>query len=292
MKAGFIAILGRPNVGKSTLLNALLSKKVSIVTPRAQTTRDAIMGILNEKDHQYVFVDTPGIFSGSAGLDREMRKSAFASSRDVNLILYLIDASVASLDTDFAVYDSIRSEAPRLIVLNKIDLVRPERGIELKEQIASKYPSVAILDAAIKENFGIKEIKDAIEPYLEEGEALFPEGTLTDKDMAYQAKEVIREKLLHFLHQEIPHQAAVKIDRCEETQKGVVIEATIFLEKANHKGIVIGKGGEMIRKIGVAVRTELGRMWKKKIASLRIEATVEPGWRNDPRKLAELGYGE
>ncbi len=292
MKVGFIAILGRPNVGKSTLLNALLSKKVSIVTPRAQTTRDAIMGILNEFDHQYVFVDTPGIFDGSAGLDREMRKSAFTSSRDVNAILYMIDASVKSLDTDFEVYDSIRSDAPRIIVLNKIDLIRPQRGMELKAEIKEKYPEVTILEASIKENFGIKEIKDAIECYLEEGQPFFPQGVLTDKDMAYQAKEVIREKLLHFLHQEVPHQSAVKIDRCEETAKGVVIEATIILEKPNHKGIVIGKGGEMIKKIGFATRTELGRMWKKPIASLHIEVEVDPGWRNDPRKLAELGYGE
>ncbi|MCR5079654.1 MAG: GTPase Era [Bacilli bacterium] len=292
MKVGFVTILGRPNVGKSTLLNALLSKKVSIVTPRAQTTRDTISGILTEKDLQIVFVDTPGIFEGKERLYKEMKKSAFESSRDVNAILYLFDASSKSFEEDFKILSSLRSEAPRIFVLNKIDLIRLERAKEIKEEIGKAFPDVPLIEASFIENFGIKEVKTAVLPYLEEGDPFYPEDWYTDKDLSYQAKEVIREKLLHFLHQEIPHQSAVFIDSIKEGKNGLEIDAIIYLEKENHKGMVIGKGGEMIKKIRVASLSEMGRMWHRPISSLTLKVEVNPNWRNDPKVLSKLGYGE
>ncbi|MCI7213174.1 MAG: GTPase Era, partial [Bacillales bacterium] len=184
MKIGFVSILGRPNVGKSTLLNALLSKKVSIVSPKAQTTRDAISGILNEKDYQIVFVDTPGIFYGKEKLYSLMKKTAFESSRDVNAIIYMIDASTKTLDEDIKIYNSINSDAPRIVVLNKIDLIKAEEAKEKKEIISENMKSVLLIEASIKENFGLKEIKDGLYSYLEEGEPFYPTNIITDKDKA------------------------------------------------------------------------------------------------------------
>ena len=292
MKSGFVAILGRPNVGKSTLLNAMLSKKVSIVSPKAQTTRDAICGIYEEKDVQIVFVDTPGIHRGDRKLDSHMRRSAFSSSRDVDAILYLLDASEKDMEPDLKIIASIDSEAPRIFVLNKIDLVRPEVGKGKIEELRVQYPDAIILEASLKENFGLKEIKEAVLPLLSGTMPFYPSDMITDKDIAYQAKEVIREKMLHFLRDEIPHSSAVKIDKFASTKEGHVIVATIVLDKENHKGIVIGKGGSMIKKISMAARQELERMWHEHIASLTLKVEVDPGWRDSSKKLIEIGYGD
>ena len=292
MKIGFVSILGRPNVGKSTLLNALLSKKVSIVSPKAQTTRDAISGILNEKDYQIVFVDTPGIFYGKEKLYSLMKKTAFESSRDVNAIIYMIDASTKTLDEDIKIYNSINSDAPRIVVLNKIDLIKAEETKEKKEIISENMKSVLLIEASIKENFGLKEIKDGLYSYLEEGEPFYPTNIITDKDKAYQAKEIIRGKLLHFLRQEIPHQCAVVISSFKENDDKIEISAKIVTEKENQKGIIIGKGGNMIKSIKTAAKKEMETSWHKNVASLKIEVEADPGWRDSIKKLIEYGYGE
>ena len=292
MKIGFVSILGRPNVGKSTLLNALLSKKVSIVSPKAQTTRDAISGILNEKDYQIVFVDTPGIFYGKEKLYSLMKKTAFESSSDVNAIIYMIDASTKTLDEDIKIYNSINSDAPRIVVLNKIDLIKAEEAKEKKEIISENMKSVLLIEASIKENFGLKEIKDGLYSYLEEGEPFYPTNIITDKDKAYQAKEIIRGKLLHFLRQEIPHQCAVVISSFKENDDKIEISAKIVTEKESQKGIIIGKGGNMIKSIKTAAKKEMETSWHKNVASLKIEVEADPGWRDSIKKLIEYGYGE
>lgn len=292
MKIGFVSILGRPNVGKSTLLNALLSKKVSIVSPKAQTTRDAISGILNEKDYQIVFVDTPGIFYGKEKIYSLMKKTAFESSRDVNAIIYMVDASAKTLDEDIKIYNSINSDAPRIVVLNKIDLIKAEEAKEKKEIISENMKSALLIEASIKENFGLKEIKDGLYSYLEEGEPFYPTNIITDKDKAYQAKEIIRGKLLHFLRQEIPHQCAVVISSFKENDDKIEISAKIVTEKENQKGIIIGKGGNMIKSIKTAAKKEMETSWHKNVASLKIEVEADPGWRDSIKKLIEYGYGE
>ncbi len=292
MKIGFVSILGRPNVGKSTLLNALLSKKVSIVSPKAQTTRDAISGILNEKDYQIVFVDTPGIFYGKEKLYSLMKKTAFESSRDVNAIIYMVDASTKTLDEDIKIYNSINSDAPRIVVLNKIDLIKAEEAKEKKEIISENMKSTLLIEASIKENFGLKEIKEILYSYLEEGEPFYPTNMITDKDKAYQAKEIIRGKLLHFLRQEIPHQCAVVISSFKENDDKIEISAKIVTEKENQKGIIIGKGGNMIKSIKTAAKKEMETSWHKNVASLKIEVEADPGWRDSIKKLIEYGYGE
>lgn len=292
MKIGFVSILGRPNVGKSTLLNALLSKKVSIVSPKAQTTRDAISGILNEKDYQIVFVDTPGIFYGKEKLYSLMKKTAFESSRDVNALIYMVDASTKSLDEDIKIYNSINSDAPRIVVLNKIDLTKAEEAKEKKEIILENMKPTLLIEASIKENFGLKEIKQALYSYLEEGEPFYPTNMITDKDKTYQAKEIIRGKLLHFLRQEIPHQCAVVISSFKENDDRIEISAKIVTEKENQKGIIIGKGGNMIKSIKTAAKKEMETSWHKNVASLKIEVEADPGWRDSIKKLIDYGYGE
>lgn len=292
MKNGFVSILGRPNVGKSTLLNALLSKKVSIVSPKAQTTRDAILGILSEKDYQIVFVDTPGIFFGKEKLYSIMKKTAFESSRDVNAIIYMVDASAKSLDEDIKIYNSINSEAPRIVVLNKIDLVRAEEASSEREIIKENMKPDVLLEASIKENFGLKEIKAALYSYLVEGEPFYPTDMITDKDKSYQAKEIIRGKLLHFLRQEIPHQCAVVITSFKENDERIDINAKIITEKENQKGIIIGKNGSMIKSIKTASKKEMETSWHKNVATLKIEVESDPGWRDSIKKLIEYGYGE
>lgn len=290
MKVGFVAILGRPNAGKSTFLNAVLSKKVSIVTPKAQTTRDSICGILTEKDAQIVFVDTPGIFFGEGALDRYMKKSAFDSSKDVDALLYLIDGSAKDLEHDFSILQGLRSAAPRILVLNKIDLLRIQEGEEKKKAIRERFPDYPLIEASFLKNFGIKEVKGEISKHLVEGEPFYPEDAITDKDLSFRAKEIIRQELLHFLKQEIPHQSAVLIKRFLPEGGGYRIEARIILNKKNHKAIVIGKGGEMIKKISMSARHEMERVFKKRISSLDLEVEVKEDWRNDPAMLKKLGY--
>lgn len=290
MRTGFVAILGRPNVGKSTLLNALLSKKVSIVSRRAQTTRDEISGILNEKDYQIVFVDTPGIFEGEAGLDKYMNRSAREAAKDVNAVLYLIDAGESDCEKDKKIIASLHTLAPIFIVLNKVDLCTLQDVIVLKETLKADFPKAELIEASLLHNFGLKEIKKAVVPLLKEGEPFYPKDTLTDKDHAYQTKEVIRQELLHFLKQEVPHQAAVRIDSLKSVDGAYMIHGTVVVEKENHKGIVIGHNGEMIKKISMSARHELERMWHEHITELRIDVSCEPNWRNDPKKLKDLGY--
>jgi len=292
MKVGIVAILGRPNVGKSTFLNAVLSKKISIVSPKAQTTRDAIMGIYTTKKEQILFVDTPGIYFGDQKLDSHMRRAAFGASHDVDALLYLIDASEESLDADIRILNSISSNAPKIIILNKIDLVSMEVAKAKVALLQQTFKDAKVLETAFMENFGIKEVKNEIEPYLVDGEPFFPFDTITDKPLDYQCKEIIREKLLHFLRQEIPHQSAVRIDSLDNKKSVLYIHATIIVDRDSHKGIVIGKGGEMIKKISMAARQEMERMFHQKVGNLLIKVEVIPDWRNDLKVLSQLGYGD
>lgn len=292
MRSGFVAILGRPNVGKSTLVNALLSKKISIVSPKAQTTRDAVLGILNELDTQIVFLDTPGIYFGKEKLDSHMRKSAFQSSREVDSILYLFDASDPDLDKDFKIIDSLHTEAPIFFVINKIDLITPDQGLELKARIRDKYPTRPIIEASLKENFGIKEIKETVIPTLTGTNPYYPEDWLTDRDLDYQAKEIIREKMLRFLSKEVPHSSAVKITSFKEVKGALAIKALIVVDRPAHKGIVIGAGGDMIKKISMSSRNEMEKRWHRRVSSLVLEVEVRPGWRSKISDLIDLGYGD
>jgi GTP-binding protein Era len=291
MKSGFCAILGRPNVGKSTLLNAILSKKVSIVSPKPQTTRDQILGIYNEKGLQIVFIDTPGLFESDEALDKAMNKSARSALRDVDCILYMIDASVEDYTEDDKLLSSLKSTKPWILAFNKIDLATAPMMEKALTHYQTLYPKAQILQISALTNFGLKDVKDAVASYLSEGPAYYPETQTSDKDHAFMAKEIVRQELLHFLKQEIPHQSAVYIASFKEDKETAKVNGVIYVEKETQKGIVIGRGGEMIKKISMSARHELERMWQKHVILL-LEVEYSPNWRNDAAKLKKLGYGD
>ena len=199
MKVGFVSILGLPNVGKSTLINAILSKKVSIVTSKSQTTRDAIMGVYNEKDLQIVYIDTPGLFPGDEALYQMMEKSARRSMSGVDVILYVIDSTSKNYSKDDETLASIKSDAPIILLFNKIDDVRVEQMEALLAHYNEKYPNYEKIQISAKTNFGLKDIKNAVVAHLSEGLPYYPEDVITDKDKPFMAKEAIREELLRFL---------------------------------------------------------------------------------------------
>lgn len=292
MRSGFVSIMGRPNVGKSTLLNALLSKKVSIVTPKSQTTRDDILGVYNEKDLQIVFIDTPGLFEGEERLYKSMYSSSRRSLSDVDALIFVIDASdKRNHQEDIRLLTSIKLDKPIAILLNKIDLCTAPMMEETKNLFKNAFPSYTILESSAKENFGLKEIKTYLKDLMPEGLPFFPEEVITDKDKPFMAKETIREALLRFLKQEIPHECAVKINSFHEDEGKIEINATIVCEKDTQKRIIIGKGGEMIKKISMAARHNMEKMWGKKV-TLFANVEVMKGWRNDLSALAKLGYGQ
>lgn len=289
MKAGFVALLGRPNAGKSTLLNALLSKKVSIVSPKSQTTRDDILGIYNEKDLQIVYVDTPGLFEGEEALYKTMLRSAKRSLSDVDALCYLIDASHDDYEKDDAFLKTLKTEKPKFLLFNKIDLATAPQMEAIKAHFKEAYPEYGQIEISALKNFGLKDVKEALRAILPENPPYFPPEMVTDKDRPFMAKEVIRESLLHFLKEEVPHNTAVKIDSFEE-KDGISIEATIYCAKPNQKAIIIGKGGDMIKKISMRSRHELETLWKKHVA-LYCQVEVLRDWWRDPKKLETLGYG-
>lgn len=289
MKSGFVAVMGRPNAGKSTLVNALLSKTVSIVSPRAQTTREAVMGILNEKDKQIVFIDTPGLFVPKEALDKAMVSTARESAKGVDAIAYLVDGSAATFEEDEAMIASLKANCPLFICLNKIDLITAPVGDALLKRFAAKFPSAHVMPMSALTNYGLKELKDGLSAVLKEGPQYFPAGSITDKDQAFQAKEAIRLELLRFLDEEVPHQCAVKIDSLKSKDGHVKIEATVYAEKKSQVGIVVGKGGEMIKRISMSARHELEKQFHEHV-SLVVEVRYLEGWRNDPGKLSEFGY--
>ena len=289
MKSGFIAILGQPNVGKSTFVNTLLSKRVSIVSPKPQTTRDNIDAIYQGQDLQLVFIDTPGLFESEETLDQFMNKEARSSLSGADAVCFIVSAENQNTEKDDAILKKLKFDCPLFIVINKIDLARaPEMEALLKHYI-STYPNARILQMSALTGFGIKDVRDAISEVMPEGPQYFEEGVFTDKDKRFMAKEMIRNELLHFLKDEIPHQSAVTIDSFKETKDMVKIKATIYVEKDGQVAIVIGKGGEMIKKISMAARRNLQKDWKKYV-DMRLEVAQSANWRNRPDKLAAFGY--
>lgn len=290
MKAGFCAVLGRPNVGKSTLVNAILTRRVSIVSPKAQTTRDDIMGVYNGKDLQIVFIDTPGLFEGSETLYKRMNRMARRSLSGVDAALFLVDASRNDLQEDISLLSSIKVDAPIFIVYNKIDLVRVDDAEKAKAELAKAFPDYKLIETSALTNFNLKAVVEEVSSAMPEGLPLFPPDQISDRDESFFAKETIREYMLRFLHDEVPHEAAVMIKNFEKNERTYDIEATIYVEKPSQKAIVIGKGGSMVKKISMSARKDLERRWKGRV-SLELRVEVLKDWRENASLLDKLGYG-
>lgn len=290
-KSGFVTILGRPNVGKSTLMNALIGQKVAIVSPKAQTTRNRITGVLTGDGWQAVFLDTPGIHKPRTELGNTMMKSVKQALVDTEQIVFVVDASdVRSADTDILEKYKVNKVA-RVLVLNKIDLVEKQNLLSLIQRFAP-YDFTAIIPVSAKTGDGLDDLKKTIADNLPEGPQYFPDDAITDRPERFITAELIREKALRFLNEEIPHGIGVEILQMQKAPTGVMhIEATVYCERDSHKSMIIGKGGSMIGKIGAAARQEIETLLDCRV-NLKLWVKVVPDWRNRPAELRNLGYDE
>ena len=289
MKSGFVSIVGRPNAGKSTIINALLERKLSIVTEKAQTTRNSIKGIYDDGEYQIIFIDTPGIHKANHSLGEFMNKEALDSAKDVDANILVVDASRKFDEGDRFINESLSKDIPLFIVINKIDLMRLPEVQQIKAKYQEAYPKAKILEASAIENFGIVELLKEVKAVIPEGPRYFDENQITDKDSSFMISEVIREKLLNILKDEVPHDLAVRVDEIKSKKEAVYIRATIIVDKESHKGIVIGKNGKRIKAIGMRARTDLEEYYNKRIF-LELFVSVKEDWLNNPRILKELGY--
>ena len=289
MKSGFVSIIGRPNVGKSTLLNKILKTKVSIVSEKAQTTRNNIKGIYHRDDVQIVFVDTPGIHKPKVKLGEEMDKMAFSSLEEIDALILVVDASKEYGKGDDYLLEKITVDVPLFIVINKIDQATIVEVNKLKEIYTEKYPEAKIIECVAIEGFNVDVLIDEIVKVLPEGPAYYEEETITDQDEIFQIKEIIREKALRTLRDEVPHSIAVYVDHIEWEEDPIKIKASIIVEKESQKGIVIGKGGRRIKDIGSLARKDIESLLHKHVF-LELFVKVREDWRNEDNYLKEFGY--
>ena len=290
MKSGFVAILGRPNVGKSTLLNGLINHNVSIVTDKSQTTRNNIIGIYNDVNTQIVFLDTPGIHKPKQKLGQEMNNMAYSAAHDVDIAILVVDASKPFGPGDNFIIDHLDiHERPLIIVFNKIDLARLDKAEELKQTYRSFFKEAIFIDTVAKEGFNIDEILKTVSSLLPEGPAYYPPEMITDKDEIFRIKEIIREKVLNTLREEVPHSVAIYMDHIEWEKRPLQIFASIIVEKESQKGIVIGKNGQRIKEIGTKARHSIERLLNQHIF-LELQVKVDEDWRNEPSSLRQYGY--
>lgn len=290
MKSGFVAILGRPNVGKSTLLNGILNTKVSIVTDKSQTTRNAIKGIYNAEGVQIVFTDTPGIHKPKEKLGQEMNNMAYSAAHDVDVNILVVDASLPFGPGDEYILEHLDIKvAPLIIVFNKIDEARLDKVENLKKIYREKCPKAIFIDTVAKEGFNLDELLKKIIELLPDGPAYYSTEEITDKDEVFQIKEIIREKVLRNLRDEVPHAIAVYIEDIEWESNPMHIKASIIVDKDSHKGIVIGAGGRRIKEIGSRARKDIEILLHKHVF-LELFVKVQPGWRDDDKYLEAYGY--
>ena len=291
-KSGFISIMGRPNAGKSTLLNAVLGEKIAAVSSKPQTTRTQITGVLTQEDCQFIFVDTPGIHKPKNKLGKFMMKEVAAGSDEADVVLYIVDASVFNFERETEVLDTIKSENI-ILVINKTDKVEKESILPIIAQLSQYRKFREIMPISALKKDGIEKLLHIIKSELPEGPKFFPDDTLTDQPERQIAAEFIREKLMRNLNDEIPFGIAVTTDamKYEEEKNLTKITATIYCERDSHKAIIIGKKGEMLKKIGSQARYDLEKFTHSKVF-LELWVKVKDNWRNSDMMLKNFGYKE
>jgi GTPase len=291
-KSGFISILGRPNVGKSTLFNRLVGEKIAIVAEKPQTTRNRILGIKNVKGGQLIFLDTPGIHKGRSELNQRMVRTAVASGQDADVLLFLIEASAPQVEKDREMIEPLKgSEGVPFLIINKIDLVKKETLLPIIDRYQRFHSFQQIIPISAATGEGIDILMDEILQYLPESPPYYPEDVMTDQTERFLVSEIIREKVIHQSYQEVPYSTAVTIEAFKEHPEKnlVVIQGTIHVEKDSQKKILIGKGGQKLKSIGEAARKEVEALLGKKVF-LELWVSVEKDWTRDPRALNRLGY--
>lgn len=291
-KSGYISILGRPNVGKSTLFNRILGEKIAIVTERPQTTRNRILGIKNVEGGQLIFLDTPGIHEGRSELNSRMVRTAIASGRDADILLFIIEASSPLVKEDRKMVESLKgSRGLPYLVINKIDLIKKERLLPMMDQYQGHYPFEKIIPVSAVTGEGVDILLKEILKSLPESLPYYPEDMITDQTERFVVSEIIREKVIHHTYQEIPHSCAVTIESFKEHPEKnlIVIQGTIHVEKDSQRKILIGKGGQKLKKIGETARKEIEAFLERRVF-LELWVNVERDWTRNPRALNELGY--
>jgi GTP-binding protein Era len=294
-RSGFVAVIGRPNVGKSTLVNWLVGQKVAIVSSKPQTTRSRILGILTREDAQVIFVDTPGLHRPRHSLGRAMVSTATRAIPDADAILFLVDSSVLPTDDDRMIAQLIReqSRGPVILVLNKMDLLPPDKVKLHSEAYWELVPDRHDwMMTVATQGVNLEKLPPMVVSVLPEGPRYFPEGQITDQTERQIASELIREQVLRQTRQEVPHCVAVAVEEFEQRPDNVVyVAATVFVERESQKGIIIGKQGSKLREIGSAARQQIERLTAGRIY-LDLWVKVSKGWRDDDRALRDLGLGQ
>ena len=290
-KSGFVNIIGNPNMGKATLMNALVGERLSIITSKAQTTRHRILGIVNGDDFQIVYSDTPGILKPNYKLQESMMKFVQGALKDADIILYVTDV-IEKLGNRSEILDKIaRSGIKTILVINKIDLTTPEELERLVALWGEVLPDAEIVPVSALENFNIGGLFDRILAALPEGAPFYPKDTLTDKTLRFFASEIIREKIFLNYDKEVPYSVEIAIDEYKEEPAIDRISATIYVARDSQKGILIGHKGERLKRVGTAAREDMEQFLGKKVF-LRLFVKVNPDWRNDDRQLRRFGYIE
>lgn len=289
-RSGFVAIVGRPNAGKSTLLNRLVGQKIAIVTSKPQTTRNRIQGIVTRPDGQIVFIDTPGLHEADSALGRQMMREVSAALEGIDVLLLMVDASHAMPHSDELLLQRAQRFAGKtMLVLNKVDKVPKAKLLPLIDAYSKAMEFAAIVPISAMKGEGCKELLAEVMRLLPEGPPHFPEDQVTDQPERFLAAEIIREKAIQTTYHEIPYALAVEIEKWEAGPKLLRIEATMNVERDSQKKILIGHKGEMLKKIGTAARKELEEMLETKIF-LGLFVKVAPDWRENPQRVSELDW--
>ena len=290
-KCGFVSIVGRPNVGKSTLVNSILRNNISIVTRKPQTTRNRILGIYTMPEYQAIFIDTPGIhINEKKAINRVMNKTAINAIMDTNLNLFVCDSSYWSEEDEVVLNQLKNARSPSILLLNKIDLIHPkDRLLELISTLSNKHEFSEVIPIMAKNRDSLKSLLSIIPKYLPNSPQLYESEMITDRSRIFITSEKIREKLILQLNQEIPYGLSVEIDKFSEDTKQIRIDAMIWVEKNGQKGIVVGKEGSTLKKIGTSARLDLKNYFKKNI-HLNLWVKVKSNWADSKKELISMGF--
>ena len=294
-KAGFVALIGKPNVGKSTILNNILGTKLSIVSPKPQTTRMRILGVKHDENSQIIFLDTPGVQKGKDILSQSVMENAVGSMEEADILVFIIDDRGWTKEDDQILENYIKKykDKPVILVINKVDKIRDKRQLlPLIEKVNSKYNFVEIIPMSAIKGKNLEDFLQTLKKYLPKSPPLFPQDQITDLPLKFYIAEIIREKVFQNTSKEIPYSVAVEVESIEtgKVRKDLlIVRANIYVEKDNHKAIMIGKKGQMLKKIGKQAREELEKLLNKKI-HLELWVKVKPRWKEDIRLLKTLGY--
>ncbi|HEU5364193.1 MAG TPA: GTPase Era [Hanamia sp.] len=288
MKSGFVNIFGKPNAGKSTLLNALIGEKLAIVSPKVQTTRHRIKGILNDKDYQIIFSDTPGIIEPKYKLHEKMMAAVKSSLEDADIALLIVDIKENLQEAD-EIFSSLSLKAPAILVLNKTDLVNKETVDKAVAFFAEKKYCKKVVEISALKNKGIQELLDAIISFLPEGQPFYNDDNLSDLPMKFFVSELIREKIFYLYQEEIPYHTTVLVQEFKEKTTLTKITADIIVQRETQKGIILGEGGKMIKQLGTLARKDIEEFIGRKVF-LELFVKVRPKWRDNEIHLREYGY--